>query len=278
MSSQAPDTMDQTALLVNLCVKVLKRVSPKGMTTKELAAALDHEQTDGFNGISSSILSSKLNAVFRRVHIDSPRPSQKQLSSLPMTRNPSTDVPRRLVYRYTPPDPSYANDELISSDESDDGSSGDEQSEPRTPRDSSDSEDIDKLRKRKHSFDTVASSPQKRLKTQSEAGAKKTSNAERSSDLDSGSSSDQKGDKRNKDVQPIQRRPYVSMQLRYTPPKVNLYYDMIGFDALTLALNEKIPEKAPGPRHEEPVRLLHGDWDFQAPESLPLNDLDNSVI
>lgn len=94
---------DNSAILVQLCVKILKRMSPEGMTTKELAAALDKEVVPGFDGISSSILSSKLNAVFRRSHNDTHNPSNDHLNDLPLTRSQSSEIPRRLVYRYSPP-------------------------------------------------------------------------------------------------------------------------------------------------------------------------------
>lgn len=280
MSSQASETMEQTALLVKLCVKVLRNAAPRGMTTKELAAALDHEQTKGFNGISSSILSSKLNAVFRRVHSDSPRPSQKQLASLPLTRNPSTDVPRRLVYRYTPPDANLDNDDLLHSEDSDESSSGDEQSEPRTPKDNSDSEDGDKSRKRKHSFSLMSSPGRKSrlegLKSKRVATGKAT-NDENTTDETARKATDSGENKGDAKI-PLQRRPYVSMQLKYTPPKVNLYYDMIGFDTLNLAVNEKPKGSTVFSNPQETVLPLHGEWEFQNPETLPLNDLDNFVI
>lgn len=281
MSSQASETMEQTALLVKLCVKVLKNAAPRGMTTKELAAALEYEQTKGFNGISSSILSSKLNAVFRRVHSDSPRPSQKQLANLPLTRNPSTDVPRRLVYRYTPPESNLDNEELLRSEDSDESSSGDEESEPRTPKDNSDSEDGEKSRKRKHSFSLMSSPGRKSrsegLKSKRAVTGKAATIDENTTENTTPKTSEDGKNKEDAKI-PLQRRPYVSMQLKYTPPKVNLYYDMIGFDTLNLAVNEKTKGSAVFSNPEETVLPLHGEWEFQNPESLPLNDLDNFVI
>lgn len=256
------EAMDQTALLVSLCIKVLKNSSPKGMTTKELAAALDYEQTEGFNGISSSILSSKLNAVFRRMHNDSPRPSQEQLTNLPLTRNPSSDVPRRLVYRYTPPETTTNSDIINEEDESEEISSSDEQNEPRTPRDSSDNEDIDLSKKRKQNFSNENTSNRKsKIRRTEEANSNTTSK-----------------------VEPYKWKPYESMQLKYTPPKVNLYYDTIGYDTLTSALNEKSLTYVSKEQDElkKPVSEIEApsgsDWDFQRPESFTLNDIDSFVI
>lgn len=99
------DFADPNRVLISLCSEVLRDSHPRGMTTRDLAAALDRigPGTPGFKSISSSVLSSKLNAFFRRYHSDSPNPTSSQLAELPLTREVSTDQPKRLVYTWTPP-------------------------------------------------------------------------------------------------------------------------------------------------------------------------------
>lgn len=247
---------DQNAILVQLCVKVLKSITPNGMTTKELAAELDKEvDQPGFNGISSSILSSKLNAVFRRVHNDSPNPTQDQLAELPLTRAQSTDVPRRLVYRYTPPTSSVtagsvtpkrrmsdASDGSVSPSLSSAESDGDNQNEPMTPKD-----------------ETSTWSSAKRRRTNSEVPS-----------VTSGDS--------DIPIPPDHRAPTPpnsSLKKLEQGPRVNLYYDMVGYDAMTAVFSPKFSPVTDlsESKHE------HESWieDVASPENLELNELDQMI-
>ena len=91
------DKEDATAALIAACVDVLSATYPKGMTSKELAAKLEDAKAFPVS-ISSPVLSSKLNAIFRKLHGDSSSPSEQQLRLLPIRRDTSTDLPKRLVY------------------------------------------------------------------------------------------------------------------------------------------------------------------------------------
>lgn len=250
---------DQNAILVQLCVKVLKNIAPNGMTTKELAAELDKEvDQPGFDGISSSILSSKLNAVFRRVHNDSPNPTQDQLAELPLTRAQSADVPRRLVYKYTPPVKgvtagsvtpkrrmSEASDGSVSPSLSSAESDGDNQNEPMTPKD-----------------DTSSWSNAKRRRTNSKI------------------SYDASGvtDESEVPIPPDHRAPTPpnsSLKKLEQGPRVNLYYDMVGYDAMTAVFS---PSISPVSNLSE-TKHENESWieDVASPENLELNELDQMI-
>lgn len=130
------ESLDPNRVLIRLCSDVLRECHPRGMTTRELAAALDDigPGTPGFKSISSSVLSSKLNAFFRRYHSDSPEPSSAQLVELPLTRAVSTDQPKRLVYTWTPPGDHEDDQEPSSVPPSDAEEGTPEVETPLTPR------------------------------------------------------------------------------------------------------------------------------------------------
>lgn len=110
-SPEIKEKEDVNKLLISACVKVLSRVHPKGMTSKELSAELLGDSTLSLpSNLSSTTLSSRLNGLFRKYHGDSPEPTDDQLSVLPIRRETSSDLPKRLVYTYCEPEHSEANE------------------------------------------------------------------------------------------------------------------------------------------------------------------------
>lgn len=90
-------------LLLELCVETLKDVHPKGVTIKELANIMMQRHKDHIYLFKcSTILSTKLNAFYRRCHPDDPRHAKHSMMALcPISRVQSEEPPRRLLYRYT---------------------------------------------------------------------------------------------------------------------------------------------------------------------------------
>jgi hypothetical protein len=90
-------------LLLQLCVETLKDVHPKGATIKELANIMMQRHKDHIYLFKcSTILSTKLNAFYRRCHPDDPRHAKDSMMALcPISRVQSEEPPRRLLYRYT---------------------------------------------------------------------------------------------------------------------------------------------------------------------------------
>lgn len=89
-------------LLLKLCVETLKDVYPKGVTIKELANIMTQRHKELIYLFKcSTILSTKLNAFYRRCHPDDPRQAKDSMMALcPILRIQSDEAPRRLLYKY----------------------------------------------------------------------------------------------------------------------------------------------------------------------------------
>lgn len=265
---------DPTSLLVDLCIKVLKE-NPDGMTTKELAAALEGEVTEGFNGISSSILSSKLNAVFRRCSNVSQDPSVEDPEELPLSRAQSTELPKRLVYKFTPKaahrqhsstagtvNESDGNETLTTkrtasmSSSTDDGEaeSNDDENVPLTPKEEDSSAwPVSK----KQRVDHTGPMPSQRSEPE----------ISRSVTPPNADIKLEKPAKSRKGTKTISEN----------RPKFNLYYDVVGFDAVSAALDcgsdisfcSEVGKTAAADADQ---------WvEYVSPETYALNDLDQLI-
>lgn len=306
----APNTNapDNSALLVQLCVKVLKRTSPEGMTTKELAAELDKEVAPGFDGISSSILSSKLNAVFRRSHNDSHNPSNEQLSELPLTRSQSSEIPRRLVYRYSPPVSTTQPNSAGSSDslpgsgtertskrqrenssedkdtsEDDIASNSDDPNEPLTPKEEISEDASWPAAKRRKDQEVPVSGPRSPPTTQYHGEPSSQRNSIVETEIPAKCPNTPPSSNSN-----TSRKAQAPAKSHNSTSKLNLYYDAVGYDTVAAAFSPSTPIFTPhfhttesNPINSRSPGTNSSDsdqWsDFVSPEDLGLHELDKLV-
>lgn len=99
VTTNEDNTLNAKSPLVVLSIKILAKCHPRGLTARELVEELASE--DSSIELTPSLLSSKFNALFRRLHGDG-EPSSSQLRELPLTRQLSDDKRKRLVYFYVP--------------------------------------------------------------------------------------------------------------------------------------------------------------------------------
>lgn len=268
-SPEIKEKEDVNKLLISACVIVLSRVHPKGMTSKELSAELLGDSTLSLpSNLSSTTLSSRLNGLFRKYHGDSPEPTVDQLSILPIRRETSSDLPKRLVYTYSPPEHAEAD-------------------EPATPP----ADEDEPVAKRPHIEERDEEAPEEITftspvsHTPSESGSiSENDQVEPVPELERVNSdvsdlisepSEPRNSAHNTPA-PSQETETLESVLSRIPSiagrpmnKVNLYYDALGTEALSAVLNS-----GPYPM-EYPSWNLDFTTEFVSPESVALEDLDS---
>lgn len=282
---------DANALLISACVKILSKVYPTGMTTKELAAELQGDTSLPSN-LSSTTLSSRLNGLFRKFHGEGSDPSPEQLSALPLRRENSSDLPKRLVYTY------------CKAGDQDSQVLGTEAEEPVTPPAEEDQEEDEvqppaKKLRFEESLPSPSSEELEHVSFTSPASQTPSESAPSPVESETEVASDDAvpeletdSQRENSDVSDILSEPGTTTGLAHmglaepaetlesvlskVPSisgqpgnKVNLYYDALGMEALAAVLNSGVPPM------DLPSWNLDLTSEFVSPESVALEDLDS---